>query len=176
MNNAEKMLDTTYCIGKRILYEEKKWAQFNNTNRYLGIHKLTNKYNVYLSLKNISGYKNILFKFDITDYPFKAPRVSIVDTQDNFIKSYFSIFQSFNTNFVNEIRNIIGRSCMCCNTILCGDNWNPNYTIIDIAKEIIQNFNTIQRVKTRLTLKTIINKSIHTKLNNDVLKIILNFL
>jgi ubiquitin-protein ligase len=64
-----------------------------------------------------------------SDYPFRPPR----DIHINYEKYYGKIEMSRDeAEFIN---NKYGVLCTCCDSILCGNNWNPLYRIKYIIDE-----------------------------------------
>ena len=77
-------------------------------------------------------HKKILqVKFIISsDYPFKPPEVKIGKYDyKSLLRKPLYIKQSY-------MENVIGINCMCCDTIICRNNWSLHYNLSDILQEI----------------------------------------
>ena len=145
--------------NKRLKIEEKIWDKsFNNYNQYLGVHNLDGVYKIYLHIKKINNEKNIFFCIDDFDnYPWQHPNLKqiVLKNKKKMFIPYNYFINDFNDIELNEFKLITKYNCLCCQSILCGNNWGPTLTIIDIVNEIKHFFNVKQRVKERITFKFI---------------------
>ena len=71
---------------------------------------------------------NIELKFP-KEYPFKPPHIKINNNE------YFS-----QLNIDESLIQDWNIKCPCCNSILCKNKWNPNYSIANILQEVRKNF------------------------------------
>lgn len=74
------------------------------------------------------------------EYPFRPPNV-IINGQN-----YTSLLKFTNREKLNVLSSLTNKSCLCCNTITCYDNWSPAMTFIDIISEIKNNFKLIDKI------------------------------
>jgi ubiquitin-protein ligase len=74
------------------------------------------------------------------EYPFRPPTV-IINGQN-----YTSLLKFTSREKLNVLRSLTNKSCLCCNTITCYDNWSPAMTFIDIISEIKNNFKLIDKI------------------------------
>jgi ubiquitin-protein ligase len=86
-----------------------------------------NEYNVII--KNLFYKKNCEFKIS-SNHPFKPPKLFI----DNKLISFHHKTDS--ENFKNSLIKHTGIECFCCETILCNNNWSPEFTLKDIIYDI----------------------------------------
>ena len=82
-----------------------------------------------VSFKNHKDNK--YYKFVIShNYPFNSPTVFINE------KSVMLNHYSNNSDFRNSLKKYTGYECFCCETILCGNNWDPSCTITRALDDI----------------------------------------
>jgi ubiquitin-protein ligase len=74
------------------------------------------------------------------DYPFRPPIV-IINGQN-----YTNLIKMNNREKLNVLKSLTNRSCLCCNTITCYDNWSPALTFIDIISEVNNNLRLIDKI------------------------------
>jgi ubiquitin-protein ligase len=74
------------------------------------------------------------------EYPFKPPNMIING------KDYTSLMKITNREKLNVLKSLTNKSCLCCNTITCYDNWSPALTFIDIISEIKNNLKLIDKI------------------------------
>tara|TARA_Y100000816_G_C26078474_1_gene568065 strand:- start:357 stop:875 length:519 start_codon:yes stop_codon:yes gene_type:complete len=146
--------------NKRLTNEEIYWEkEFNNYNQYLGIHKINNsKENIYLYFKKLQNNSNLLFKFELNNYPWHPPKIYTLDFHTLKEKNLFIYDLKLDGLILDELKEISNITCFCCNTILCGNNWGPTLNIISIVDEIKKIYEYKQRISERLTIKNINNK------------------
>jgi ubiquitin-protein ligase len=90
-------------------------------------------------LYNITTYKisihnnvdNRTYEFIVpTDYPFRPPKLSI-----NY--RFYSVYQKSRSQyFTDALIKYKGISCLCCESILCSNNWSPNLGFTHIFAEV----------------------------------------
>ena len=74
------------------------------------------------------------------DYPFRPPNV-IINGQ-----KYTNLIKMNNHEKLHVLKSLTDKDCLCCNTIICSDNWSPAMTFIDIVSEIKNNFKLIDKI------------------------------
>jgi hypothetical protein len=94
-------------------------------------------------------------------YPFKPPLIDITYGGGRYLKYYRDLLCS---SYNEEIKNMTGKKCLCCESITCLDNWSPMMNIKQIIDEIKQNMIIKDRLYERLVAKQLI----HQKLNKDI--------
>jgi len=100
------------------------------------------------------------FKFILKDYPFKPPKVYINE-------------ENIRNKLCKATKILQPRDCLCCNSILCSNNWNPTKNIYDIITE----YNNIyEQIKNRFYLKILKFRNLRDWNLEDVYEIILDFL
>ena len=67
------------------------------------------------------------------EYPFKPPTVSILDGRESEITTYLAFCRDISRD---QFLNI--RDCLCCGSLMCGDNWSVNKDAIAILKEVYE--------------------------------------
>lgn len=73
---------------------------------------------------------NKFYNFQITNnYPFKPPKIKINNCSTNFAYPFHSHFRC-------ALKKYAGIECFCCESILCSNNWSPQFTIKDIINDI----------------------------------------
>ena len=74
------------------------------------------------------------------DYPFRPPLVCING------QNYTKIIKMNNHEKLHVLKSLTDKDCLCCNTIICSDNWSPAMTFIDIISEIKNNLKLIDKI------------------------------
>ena len=113
-------------------------------NTYTNIHI---SYNNELELIVLHIHDNTItsqyskFAFIIPNtYPFQPPKVKL--NEDDYIN--LLKINSYNKSKI--IQKLTCKTCLCCNTIICKDNWSPALTFIDIISEIKHNLKIIDKI------------------------------
>tara|TARA_B110000261_G_scaffold164621_1_gene215403 strand:- start:2063 stop:2626 length:564 start_codon:yes stop_codon:yes gene_type:complete len=89
---------------------------------------------------------NILFKYKYTlsfkltfksEYPFKPPECTIIGNKENDYKILLArISEHYYKNKETKQKT---KRCLCCDTIVCRNNWNPRVGISTLIEEINTN-------------------------------------
>ena len=111
-----------------------------------------------------------LVKFEFyknNSFPFQSPSEIKLNN-----KNYLSLIRNINKNFLELIGIDNNIKCLCCESIICSNNWSPTIKIVSILNEIDKNVNYKMLYIYYLHLKVITRKY----LNNDLEKIILSYL
>ena len=115
--------EITFLIQQNICNEDDVKIQRNTETSYRNMVEYT------ISFKNLNNNK--YYKFIISNnYPFNPPKIKVNDKPLAF---YHRIT---NEVFRNSLKKYTGIQCFCCETILCSNNWGPQFTINDIIKDI----------------------------------------
>jgi ubiquitin-protein ligase len=145
---------------------------FNNNNN---INK--NKY------INVITPNHNLFVFAIpNDYPFKPP-VSLTINGENYRfllknmpRRIQYLYDHPNDLYYQEgtkIAHFNKPSCLCCSTLLCGDNWTPVCTLYSVLNEVKGHNELKRQIIYKLSLKPIFDKY---GLPADLLRYLFGFL
>ena len=63
-------------------------------------------------------------------YPFKSPEV--IFNEQNVISYYSKLTQILST--YTDFEKLTGKRCLCCCSVVCGNNWSVTNRIMDIKK------------------------------------------
>ena len=100
------------------------------------------------------------------EYPFRPPDV-IINGQN-----YTSLIKFTNREKLNALKSLTNKSCLCCSTITCYDNWSPALKFIDIISEIKHNLKLVDKILLQITFnkfKLLLHddyKNMETRKNN----------
>ena len=87
-------------------------------------------------------------------YPFRSPEV-IFNGQD--VISYYSKLTSIlSTNI--DFKKVTGKRCLCCCSVVCGNNWSVTNRIMDIKNEFQEIYNLRLRIAQRYWSKRIASR------------------
>lgn len=98
--------------------------------------------------KKITKYTFIL---PIT-YPFSPPKILINK------RPYISSISMPSTRFIEMLKKLEGKDCLCCDSKVCYVNWGPAFTIRHLMTEIEYNKNIIKRIVKYILLNNIKKK------------------
>lgn len=98
----------------------------NNINK---TYDYSQKYLIGLSTIDFNYFQIIVN----SNFPFNAPKLLI-----NF-KPYCNYLYIKSDKFKENIYKYKNIRCLCCNTILCGNNWSPCFTFKHIIDEVNNN-------------------------------------
>jgi ubiquitin-protein ligase len=113
------------------------------------INNDNNQYTV--SIKNQIYNKNYEFKISNV-HPFKPPKLFIDNKLINFHHKNTS------ESFRNSLIKYTGIECFCCETILCNNNWSPQFTLKDIIYDIYKYRDARHQVAIRIIVDVIKRK------------------
>jgi ubiquitin-protein ligase len=112
------------------------------------------------SIKFKNQLDNKEYQFIVSNsYPFKPPKVYINDNPINF---YHRIT---NTDFQNSLLKYTKIECFCCESILCSNNWIPNFTMKDIFEDINKCRDATHQVVVRIIVSIIEKKYLYSDAN-----------
>lgn len=171
MYNLDYILSINKTIGDKLNH-------INNINLYS--KRYNSNIRIYLSDK----------------YPFKAPIIIQNNTNSSYLsysswcsrilngKDNYSIFISYIFSIIS-MKVLIGinkqlpnnKTCFCCDSLLCGDNWNPKIHIFMLFNEYIFKTNMKKYLKPiyQVYFEKIF-KNDKWNLSDDILLHIVNFL
>ena len=99
-----------------------------------GIQHFPNENTIYILVDNIhSGEDDILVVKYKSEYPFKRPTVFYKNA--DILVFYKNLSEIHNREINHDFRKLHGEDCMCCSSLLCGNNWNVHNHITDIKRE-----------------------------------------
>jgi ubiquitin-protein ligase len=113
------------------------------------IQRIDNEFIV--NIKNLINNKNYEFKIS-NNHPFKPPKLFIDKKLINFNHKVAS------EKFQNSLLKYSGIECFCCQTILCSNNWSPQFTFKDIIHDINRYCDARHQVVVRIILDVIKRK------------------
>ena len=87
-------------------------------------------------------------------YPFKSPEVTFNGT--DVITYYGQLSQVLSSNL--DFEKLTGKRCLCCCSIVCGNNWSVHNHIIDIRNEFQDIYNLRFRMAQRYWSKRIASR------------------
>ena len=114
----------------------------NEINKYLITHELYDSHELYIHdymLNNEPIKYELLIRLSNTDtiriimdsyYPFKPPVKFYINDNE-----YIKLFINLQKDIYNYVTVNTGIKCVCCNTLLCIDNWEPKYKITELIDE-----------------------------------------
>lgn len=114
------------------------------------------EYNVIIT--NLFDKKTCEFKMS-SNHPFKPPKLFI----DNRLISFHHKINS--ENFRNSLIKHTGIDCFCCETILCGNNWSPQFTLKDVICDIYKYRDARHQVIIRIIVDVIKRKYLVDDIN-----------
>ena len=115
---------------------------FINKFGYINLSFTTDSDSLILTIidNNITSQFNTFAFVVPNDYPFRPPNVIING------KNYTNLIKMNNSEKLNILKSLTNKSCLCCNTITCYDNWSPALTFIDIISEVNNNLRLIEKI------------------------------
>ena len=155
MENMEN-IEKSKLFNKRIkrdveslfkLYPHNKLCIDNNLN-YIII-------NIYENDNELNPiYKFIIKKY----YPFSPP--------DIYYKNlpYENIYKILSPREQKYLTFLTKKECLCCESVLCSNNWNITLNFIDIINEI----NNYRKIKKNIFIKILADKIKDKYLTNDI--------
>ena len=144
------------------------------------MHNDEDKKNVRIQV--ITPRNNILVFTIPNDYPFKPP-LSLTINGENY-RSLLKfmprriqyLYDNPNDVYFQEGAKIVHfkkPNCLCCSSLLCGENWSPVCTMYGVLIEINGHNDLKRQISYKLSLKPIIDKF---KLPIDLLRHLMEFL
>lgn len=153
MENLHLELSTiTQSNLKRRIYKELKFINNEFLDLSAGISISKDDLNGYkICFYNKKDYKYYYELLIPLDYPFRPPKLTINT------KPYFTYCYTENIEFKKALQKYKGCYCLCCETILCGNNWGPQITFKTIFDEV-ENFKEIVREITHRVIIDVIKR------------------
>ena len=116
-------------------------------------------YNPNLTHNNITVKKNKLnIEFTIPGgWPFRTPSVKVNNYDYTNLKlvNQFRVYHKGHYLTSSEyIKKTMNKDCLCCDSLLCADKWNPTIYFIDLVKEI----ENVIKIRRRLVENFMIQK------------------
>ena len=157
-------------ITNEIKYIEKnlpfyKISELDNINTINNINNINNINTINKTYIEVITPNNNKLIFELSNnYPFKPP-ISLLCNGHNYIyvikKMPFRIKYLYNNpnemyyDGKSKTINFNNSSCLCCNSLLCPDNWSPICTLYNILDEINEHNKLKNKIMNKLILKTI---------------------
>jgi len=115
--------EIAFLLQQNICNEDDVKIQINTETSYRNMVEYD------ISFKNLNNNK--YYKFIISNnYPFNPPKIKVNN------KSLIFYHKITNEIFRDSLKKFTGIQCFCCETILCSNNWSPQFTFNDIIKDI----------------------------------------
>lgn len=114
-----------------------------------------NSYNCKYAINLIIYLKNndiLLFKLG-QYYPFKPPELLVNK------KNYRDFFLKLDKDVISFLEKECSLKCICCDSVLCENNWSPNLNIVSIINEYIKRKNTVKKYYLKGLIQLIIDKN-----------------
>uniref|UniRef100_A0A6C0HYX8 Uncharacterized protein n=1 Tax=viral metagenome TaxID=1070528 RepID=A0A6C0HYX8_9ZZZZ len=126
----------------------------------------------YVHIEFVTPNGNCLTMTLLQDYPFKPPRFLKINGRDyRFIlkkmpKRIYYLYNNPQDMYYEESVEMkksvsclnCNTTCLCCDSLLCGDNWSPAIMLFHILKEI-EDHNLIKRkIMYKFALKNLFDK------------------
>jgi ubiquitin-protein ligase len=100
-----------------------------------------------------------LYNFNMSSsYPFHPPELSLNQ------KDYFQYLKNDNHHFQNALYTYKRKNCLCCSSILCGENWSAFMTL----KTVIEEVNEFTDICRQIAYIVIVNVIKRKHLNSDI--------
>jgi ubiquitin-protein ligase len=154
----ESLLNNSSCVQRRIKREieqlinlkiclpEQVNIQQNIDQEYI------------VAIQNLSDNKD--YEFKMSNYhPFRPPKLLINKKLINFTHKQCS------EKFGNSLIKYTGIECFCCETILCSNNWSPQFTCKDIINDIQKYRDARHQVVIRIIVDVIKRKYLVDDIN-----------
>jgi len=93
---------------------------------------------------NLSSQFNTLYFVLPNEYPFKPPKI-LINGQD-----YMSLLKLSKPDKLNALKSLTKKSCLCCYTNICNDNWSPAITCCKLISEINENLKLINKITLKI--------------------------
>jgi len=140
---------------KRELIDMLKIGIFTNES---DVTIIKNDENFHIIFKNIKN--NRIYKFIIPlNYPFRPPKLEI-----NYRPySYYLRFQS--EKFREIFNKYKSRTCFCCDSLLCCDNWGPQIKLSNVIDEVDNYYKQCREIADRVIIKVIKRKYLIDNIN-----------
>ena len=125
-------------LNNKILYKKIYKETPEIINNFGNYAMKYNKEQKYIELQVV--YENFLIQIKfIGFFPFQKPEVLI---NNKFYRDMLIFNDSYYTKYLNNL-NI---KCLCCQSILCTNNWTPMMGVINILNEIKDNSELIKKM------------------------------
>ncbi len=141
---------------KRELMDMQKIGIFDDESN-VAITKYDKEY-FHVIVKNIKDKR--LYKFTIPpNYPFTPPKLEI-----NYRPySYYLRFQS--EKFREIFNKYKKRTCFCCESLLCSDNWGPQIKLSNVMDEVDNYYKECKEIADRVIINVIKRKYLIDDIN-----------
>ena len=99
-----------------------------------GIQHFSNEKTIYIPMDDMNSNEGDLLIVKYKDgYPFRGPTVWY--KQENLLVFYKKLSEICDREIYDDFRKLHGDGCMCCSSLLCGNNWSVHNHITDIKRE-----------------------------------------
>jgi len=158
---------------RRIKSEEKQWIDYDDEDNY--ICYLEEEHSVYIiCVRPIYYVKQVTFKVVLNEYyPFKKPAMFYSMDLENW-KEMKNFYRLYNDRMAERYKEVTGDECMCCKSILCGDNWSAKILMKDVACEMKCFLNIKERMNEKLLSEVVLRRD--DKLPDEIWKYIREYI
>lgn len=144
---------------KREFEDMKKSGIFNEYND-IDVIKNNNIYNKEYFIYFKNNLDKRTYKFIIPhNYPFISPRLEL-----NF-KPYSYYFKFKSDNYKDILFKYKGQKCYCCDSLLCTNNWGPQFTLKKIINEVNEFYAECKEIADRVIIDVIKRKYLIDDIN-----------
>jgi len=98
------------------------------------------------------------------NYPFVPPKIHINNKPLQFYHHFT------NNEFRKSLIKHTGIDCFCCDSILCKDNWQPNFTFKDILNDIYKFRDAVRVVVYNVIIEVIKRKYLKNEPNINIIE------
>jgi len=85
-------------------------------------------------------------------YPFSPPKILVNN------RPYMSAINMPSKRFIEVLRDLQGKDCLCCHSHICYNNWGPSVTIRKLMNEIEENRAFMRVIAEYILLRSIKKK------------------
>ena len=143
LDNLLKLNNANSSIRRKRIASE--LISLKNNYEYVNLIRNNELDSIVLMDNNINPQFNILSFILPNEYPFKPPKIIIND------QNYISLLKLNSPEKLQVLHSLTGLKCLCCNTMVCNDNWSPIVTCCNIISEINANFKLIEKILLKIS-------------------------
>jgi ubiquitin-protein ligase len=143
-----------YTQSRRLINESLKILESEN--------EMEDNISYFLTKNDVDDFRFVLFigekkkyniKFEFPRcYPFKVPKVFIINNNEEVIVEYLKSLKDIKFPGISK--------CLCCESIICSNNWYPGLNVISIMEEIKKNYTQLRKNIIDLCCNSIIKQKL----------------
>ena len=159
---------------RRIRSEERDWLKKPLSRNTFICYEESEGAVYIIYYKPVKYVKQIYFKLIMGEnYPFAKPGIVYSMDLENW-REMRKFYELRNRGMVRRFKGTTGLECMCCVSIICGDNWKVQTKMKEIAKEIERFMEIKERMNNRLLLEIISRRDV--RLPDDIWNYIIEYI